>query len=583
MASAPASPALAFEPTAEQRAVLDFTGPRLLVDGPPGSGKTTIAAVKAGRLTHELGEHQRLLFLTFTNNATDRIGEALNECLTQEERRKVVVINYHSLFYRMIRSWGPWVGLPGAMHLMSEAEHKDLYQEAKETIGRAGLPVDKGERVPFAFKKALAMRDGYLGQLAEEGYRTTEIMAGVKELAHKSGRLHFDDFEYYALKILGSKRIADAYRRQFPVIFVDEFQDVNDLQYQFLKRLAQGGMWFCFGDSQQTIYTWAGASPARLANFATEERAEVITLIASQRYRRRSGIGMVAEAFRHMVETPPSAWQKVAVRSRDVMFYPCHTRGHQFSYAVKLLPSFRPRENRIVCLLPRNDEVRAFSQRLSAAGVRHSSLLDDEEQRHWEDALLAALAVAAGDGAWERLGRAVNYALDIQSFRDPAKLTQLEKRLSGLAEAPTLEARLHEAARQFAGVGAGTESESLRRAVQSLSSLARQVTSVSPDSPAAVSQLGHLLQQRRVAETFRGRREVSKGITVMTFHKAKGKEFDVAVLFTPNRQSRHRRGDWWKDEWPDLRTWHVAVSRAKSKLVFFYTESQVSPFLEPFL
>src|SRR5581483_10003534 len=105
---------LNFKPTLSQLEVMEFQEKRLLVDGGPGTGKTTTAANKVAQIAPTLADGEQILFLTFTNNATDRIREALVESVSSEQRKKVALTNYHSFFFHLIASWSRWVGLPGA-------------------------------------------------------------------------------------------------------------------------------------------------------------------------------------------------------------------------------------------------------------------------------------------------------------------------------------------------------------------------------------------------------------------------------------------------------------------------------------
>lgn len=570
-----------FEPTTKQIAVLSFSGKRLLVDGPPGTGKTTIAALKIGQVAEGLEEHRQVLFLTFTNNATDRIGEALKEHLRLHVRKKICVINYHSLFYRMISSWGPWIGLPREIKLMSNAEHRELYEDAVDRLNSRVVMVRKQRRgVPTWFSKALAIDAGYLGRLTDSQKEIVTVSSNVKRAAHERGRIHFDDFDYYALTILRSDRLASAYRRKYPVIFVDEFQDINDLQYQALQRLAEGGCWYCFGDSEQTVFTWAGASRSRLQDFEINELAQRITLDKNHRYAGCQGITAIAQNLRRMSTESHGRWKAIQVSSPDVDFRSCKARDHQFAYAAKMLPGLVQTHRTVACFVPTNEEVRQFSSKLSDQRLGHRVLLDDEDENLWEDALLTAIRPHATE-YWEALARALDHALHVSRFRKGGDYLELRALIKDVNQSDSLLERLRAVEAVFGAIANGPEHEPFQKASQKLQRQARQI---SRDPQLSLAKLERTVQQRRVQESLRGRTRVAHGVTVMTLHKAKGKEFDAALLFSPER-GRFLGGppadaD---EQHTDLMTWHTAASRPKSKLVIFFNTSSVSPYLEPFM
>ena len=101
---------------------------------------------------------------------------------------------------------------------------------------------------------------------------------------------------------------------------------------------------------------------------------------------------------------------------------------------------------------------------------------------------------------------------------------------------------------------------------------------------ATYESLARQVRAEQMRARFMGSNETARGITVMTMHRAKGKEFDIALFFTPE-QGRHLGGpsEDRETEESDLMAWHVSVSRAKERLIVFYTGSLISPYLAPLL
>ena len=563
------SPSLLFEPTTQQASVLAHTGSRLLVDGPPGSGKTTVAALAAGRMTKHLLQDQRVLFLTFTNNATDRIAQAIHTQLPSSERRAIQVSNYHSLFFRLIVSWSRWVGLPAEIELMTDAEHRELYTDALGVAREQGLNVRVQRRgVPSWFSKVLALHDGILGDVRAANKPVIDLASAAKKQINQLGRLHFDDFEYYALRILESQIILSAYSRRYPVVFVDEFQDITDLQYFFLERLCKSSTWYAFGDSEQAIYLWAGASPTRLGDFESSQKAPRITLPKAHRFGSGSGIDQMANGLRQMASMAHESWQRKRINAPDVAFQPCQSRSHQFSYATKVLPRMRAETGSIVCMVPTNAEAKELSAQLSKSKIMHTVLLDEQEESLWEDVL--ALFVTSKDVA--RVAQALDYASGGLTFRTEAGQREVEQLIASLPNDSEMN-RLEASAAALTGIiGVNEALERSGRYVKRLL--------LEPHR----GGLMRMLQSKRAQLAFTGRSSSAKGIAVMTMHKTKGKEFDTAVLFAPEK-GRFLGGSLpvGEEARQDLLAWHTAVARGRNRLQIYYTQTLISPYLDPFL
>jgi superfamily I DNA/RNA helicase len=524
---------------------------------------------------------QRILFLTFTNNATDRIRDALKESLTQEQRAFINVMNYHSLFYRMLSNWSRWLGLPKQIQVMTNAENVELYQRSLRELKAQGLQPSgrTPKRPPSWFSKALAFRDGYLGALEERQLRAISIVAEVKEAVHREGRVHFDDFDYYALRILESLTIREFYARKYPFIFVDEFQDINDLQYLAVKAIAGNNSWYAFGDSEQTIYRFAGASLTRLSDFEHEEGATRIVLEGNQRFAGQSGIARIADGLRGMCGTSPEKWPATPILTQDVQFHACRARNHQYGYVAQMLPSLHPGQLSIVCMLPTNNDVRELGVRLASARVHYRAMEDSEEEYLWSDAMIAGLQGAV-TGSTDNLARCLDHAVGQTAFRRPDRQAELQTLVSEVAACDRLRDRLNVLTTRFQEVCESSSTESIEDAARTLLRLGSRLTG----SERNLGELSRLALQRRFSDQFQGRGRIAHGVTLMTMHRGKGKEFDVAILFAPDaggflggpQSDDPSRRD-------DLRTWHMSVSRARSKLVIFYTESSASPYLMPFL
>ena len=219
-----------FEICDKRRAILEGAG-HMLVLGGPGSGKTTIALLKARRaVLDSLQSEQSVLFLSFSNSAIRRILESAGNVLTREIGRSVEIKTYHSFAWDILRSHG---------YLLSSHRRLTIVAAQDAAVIRAGLEDEEWD--------------------AEE-----------ERLFLADGRLTYDQFAPRAADLLErSAVIRERFGHAHPLILVDEFQDTDEDQWRLIRTLSQVSEVIALGDTEQRIYAWRkGVSATRLQGFA---------------------------------------------------------------------------------------------------------------------------------------------------------------------------------------------------------------------------------------------------------------------------------------------------------------------------
>lgn len=214
----------------QRRAMLDSAGHMLILGG-PGSGKTTIALLKARRIAlGHLESEQSVLFLSFSNAAIRRIFESAGNVLTTEIGRQIEIKTYHSFAWDILRSHGYLLSLQRQLNIISA-------QDA--AVIRAGLN--------------------------DDDWATEE-----ERLFFEDGRVTYDQFAPRAAEVLERSAVVRAcFSHAHPLILVDEFQDTDEDQWRLIQTLSKDSEMIALGDTEQRIYAWRkGVSATRLQDFA---------------------------------------------------------------------------------------------------------------------------------------------------------------------------------------------------------------------------------------------------------------------------------------------------------------------------
>src|SRR2546430_1296726 len=251
---------MAFDPLPQQRLAIEAPlGPVLVVAG-PGAGKTFCLIARINHLIDTLGvAPERICAVTFTNRAAEEIAVRLKHTL-RDRADTVTRSTIHALCLALLRGHAEAAGLRKGFGVAGE-------QYQKVILGRLQVPLEQRGSLLNRFSRHRVQKQDY--QLSADDARLYREYAAW--LAHRN-MVDFDDLVAKAEQLVRTRGdIADTIAARWDYLLVDEFQDVNAVQYDLLKRLAAPhGNLFAVGDDEQSIFTWTGADPYVLVRFGRD-------------------------------------------------------------------------------------------------------------------------------------------------------------------------------------------------------------------------------------------------------------------------------------------------------------------------
>lgn len=293
--SAPPSEAL----NPQQQAAVDHPGGPVIVFAGAGSGKTRVITSRIARLLREGIPPSRILAVTFTNKAAREMRERV-ERQAGAEATGMWIGTFHSICAKMLRIDGRAIGLDPHFVVYDDSDQMGLIREifkSRNLEDRSLQPRAILNEISSAKEKLLTPEAygervaGFVEKIAAEIYKE------YNALLRKANALDFDDLLYMAVRLLQQREDVRAkYQERFRHILVDEYQDVNLSQYEFVKLLAEGHQnVMVVGDDDQSIYAWRGADVRLIWKFH-QDYPKVETIKLEQNYRSTKNILAAAHA-----------------------------------------------------------------------------------------------------------------------------------------------------------------------------------------------------------------------------------------------------------------------------------------------
>lgn len=261
----------------EQRLAAETVeGPVLILAG-AGSGKTRTVTYRIGHMIDNLKINPKeILAVSFTNKAASEMHERVSKLLGSRKKRGVTLSTFHSLGLKILRE---------DIHHIGYNRDFTIYDQADQmSIIREGLKTFKMDKATFD-KKTIQSKISFLknNAISAQEYSDTEfydpenpydeateyVYHYYQDKLHFYNAVDFDDILFLTVKLFNAHpEIAEKYSHRFKYIMIDEYQDTNGLQFDFVQGLTSTHNNICVvGDDDQSIYAFRGADITNILNF----------------------------------------------------------------------------------------------------------------------------------------------------------------------------------------------------------------------------------------------------------------------------------------------------------------------------
>lgn len=586
----------------QNRAINHYTGPCLVLAG-PGSGKTTVITHRTKNLIEKFGVNpSNILVITFTKAAALEMQERF-ETLMEGQKPPVSFGTFHAVFFRVLK----YAYNYSAQNIIREEEK---YRLIKSLIDNEQLEIeDEKEFISSVIAEIgnikgdmIDINHYYSTSCSDEIFR--RIYNRYEEKLRCTNQVDFDDMLVMCYELFVARPdILRAWQNKYEYILIDEFQDINRIQYEIIKMLAkpQDNL-FIVGDDDQSVYRFRGARPEIMLNFEKDyEGTERIVL--EENYRSTDNI--VCASLR-LINNNKQRFSKTIRAVRE--------KGCRVEYAGFQSPA--EENKRIVEDIIKNiKNGRNYSEMaiLFRTNMGPRLLIDKFMEYnipfHMKDAMpniyehfiakdiMAYIKIALGENTRENYLRIINrpkryVARDILTCEEVLiselrvkcvgkkwlsdKLDKLDYDLTMMKNMSPYAAICY--IRQGIGYDKFLEeyADFRRMNVEELFEVANELTEMAKEYTTYASWFEYMQEySEELLRQAKQNRKIENAVELCTMHGAKGLEYEIVyVADAVEGVTPHNKAVLEDDIEEERRLFYVAVTRAKNELHIFWTKER---------
>ncbi len=576
---------------AQMQAVSHRDGPMLTLAG-PGSGKTTVITRRIAYLIrHAHIDPSNILVITFTKAAAKEMKERFLLQMPSEGSR-VTFGTFHAVFFMILKHAYHY----DASSIIREEERMQFMRGKIRSMrleceDEAALALDllaefgriKSGRIPLAHYYPVCC-----GREAFE-----QLFQSYHQFLTSHRKLDFDDMLVYTYELFSERSdILLAWQKKYRYILVDEFQDVNQIQYDIVRMLADREKnLFVVGDDDQSIYRFRGAKPGIMLHMPKDyPQAKIVRL--SHNYRcPEEVVRMAANIIAHNEERFEKEILSVRKEAHAVTMELCATQREETQKIIDRILSREASYAQTAVLFRTNLQAGMFTERLMEYNIpfRSGDVMPGPYE-HWiARDLCAYLRIAQGSRSRSDFLMIMNRPKRYISRESlEASVVSFDRWQAFYADCPWMEERietLREDALALRGMRPFAAINYIRKAVGYEEFLQTYAKEKNIDAEGLLEILDALQEGSRPFASFaewldhirdykeemkRARSQMEKeadAVTLSTFHSAKGLEFDVVHIPDVNEGIiPYKKAVLPADLEEERRMFYVGITRAAKKL-----------------
>lgn len=587
---------------AQTKAICHKNGPAMVLAG-PGSGKTLVITRRVEYLIKKHGVRpEQILVITFTKAAAKEMRERFAR-ITKDEKFPVTFGTFHGIYYGILK----WAYRMNASNIFSEEEKMALL---KDVIAGMELEIEdekeflqgiaseigqiKNNRLTLETYESCNCSDQMFRQIYEEYERRRKLLK----------KIDFDDMLVLCYELFRKRPdILQMWQRKFQYILIDEFQDINQVQYDVIRMLAlPENNLFIVGDDDQSIYRFRGARPEIMLGFS-KDYPNTKSIILDINYRSTKA---VVNAARKVIERNKNRYQKeiVTVNEQGDNVHIQEVRhpveeSHYVREQVQKAVAAGTELSQIAVLYRTNTEPRALVETLLEYHIPFQmkehlpNLYEHFIGRDFQAYMRMALGGRERGDFLMIMNRPNRYIGRDSVYRGSVSFEQLRKyymekewmvdRIDQLEVDLKVISRMTPYAaiqyiRKSVGYDLFLNEYAIKRKMklEDLQEIIREMEERAKEFQTIEEWFAHIekytleLKQQAITRT-----DDRKALSLMTFHSAKGLEYDTVFIIGANEDvTPYKKAELPEEIEEERRMFYVAMTRAKKHLMISYVREK---------